>query len=124
MDLSKDRLREILRFLLVGGGCFLLDYGLLFGLNYLTSSAISFTVSLVVNYILCVTVVFHAGHQSAGKTALFVTTSLMGLGINQACMYVFVEWAGLWYMAAKIGAAAVVTVWNYVTKRLVLKGGH
>lgn len=130
MDLSKDRLREIFRFLLVGGGCFLLDYGLLFGLteyggcNYLTSSAISFTVSLVVNYILCVTVVFHAGHQSAGKTALFVTTSLMGLGINQACMYVFVEWAGLWYMAAKIGAAAVVTVWNYVTKRLVLKGGH
>ena len=127
---SGDRLWEIVRFLLVGGGCFLLDYGLLFGLteygecNYLTSSAISFTVSLVVNYILCVTVVFHAAHQSARQTALFVATSLAGLAINQVCMYGFVELAGLWYMAAKIGAAAVVTIWNYITKRLVLKGSN
>lgn len=127
---SGDRLWEIVRFLLVGGGCFLLDYGLLFGLteyggfNYLTSSAISFTVSLVVNYILCVTVVFRARHQSVRQTALFAATSLAGLAINQACMYVFVDVAGIWYMLAKIGAAAVVTVWNYITKRLVLKGGH
>lgn len=125
-----ERLREIVRFLLVGGGCFLLDYGMLFGLTefagvpYLVSSAISFTVSLVVNYILCVTVVFHAGHQSARQTVLFAATSLAGLLINQVCMYAFVELAGLWYMAAKIGAAAVVTVWNYLTKRLVLRGVH
>ncbi len=130
MDLSKERLWEIARFLLVGGGCFLLDYGLLFalteygGFNYLTSSAISFTVSLVVNYLLCVTVVFHAGHQSPKKTALFIATSLAGLAINQGCMYAFVDGLGIWYMAAKIGAAAVVTVWNYITKRLVLRGGH
>lgn len=128
--MSKDRLGEIMRFLLVGGGCFLLDYGMLFvlteyaGVPYLTSSAISFTVSLVVNYLLCVTVVFHTGHQSVGQTALFAATSLAGLAINQACMYGFVELGGLWYMAAKIGAAAVVTVWNYITKRLVLRGGN
>ncbi len=128
--MTKERLWEIIRFLLVGGGCFLLDYGLLFGLteyggfNYLTSSAVSFTVSLVVNYILCVTVVFHAERKSLRQTVLFVATSLAGLAINQVCMYLFVEVAGLWYMLAKIGAAAVVTVWNYITKRLVLRGGH
>ena len=50
-----ERYREIFRFLLVGGGCFLLDYGLLFALTeyggfmYLVSTAISFTVSMVVN---------------------------------------------------------------------------
>ncbi len=128
--MTKERLWEIIRFLLVGGGCFLLDYGLLFGLteyggfNYLTSSAVSFMVSLVVNYILCVTVVFHAERKSLRQTVLFVATSLAGLAINQVCMYLFVEVAGLWYMLAKIGAAAVVTVWNYITKRLVLRGGH
>ena len=43
-----SRFHEILRFLLVGGGCFLLDYGLLYvlteyaGLYYLLSSGISF----------------------------------------------------------------------------------
>lgn len=123
-----ERYREIFRFLLVGGGCFFLDYGLLFALTeyggfmYLVSSAISFTVSLVVNYILCATVVFHARHQTVRQTVLFGATSLAGLAINQGCMYVFVDVAGLWYMIAKIGAAAVVTVWNYITKRLVLRG--
>lgn len=126
--MTKERLWEIFRFLLVGGGCFLLDYGLLFvlteygGLPYLDSSAISFTVSLVVNYILCVTVVFHARRQTPKQAFLFLATSVMGLVINQGCMWFFVEIGGLWYMFAKIGAAAVVTIWNYVTKRLVLRG--
>lgn len=125
--MSKERIWEIFRFLLVGGGCFLLDYGLLYGLteygglSYLTSSAISFTASLAVNYVLCVTVVFHARHQTPKQAALFLITSVMGLGINQGCMWFFVEITGLWYMFAKIGAAAVVTVWNYITKRLILR---
>ena len=125
--MGRERLAEIVRFLLVGGGCFVLDYGLLFVLTefydfpYLISSAISFTVSLIVNYLLCVTVVFHAKNQSASKTFWFVVTSLAGLLVNQFCMWFFVEIAGLWYMIAKIGAAAVVTIWNYFTKRLVLK---
>ena len=66
--------------------------------------------------------VFHARHQTLRQTVLFGATSLAGLAINQGCMYVFVDVAGLWYMIAKIGAAAVVTVWNYITKRLVLRG--
>ena len=125
--MSRERLAEIFRFLLVGGGCFVLDYGLLYiltefyGFPYLISSAISFTVSLVVNYLLCVTVVFHAKNQSASKTFWFIVTSLAGLLVNQICMWFFVEIAGLWYMFAKIGAAAIVTIWNYITKRIVLK---
>jgi putative flippase GtrA len=125
--MTRDRLHEIIRFLAVGGGCFLLDYGLLFiltafaGVPYLISSGISFTVSLVVNYILCVSFVFRTGRQTARQTALFVMTSVAGLAVNQFCMWFLVEQAGLYYMVAKIGAAAIVTLWNYVTKRLVLK---
>ena len=124
--MQNQRLAEIIRFLFVGGGCFLLDYGLLYyltesiGIPYLLSSAISFTVSLVVNYLLCVTVVFPAKNQSGKKTFWFIVTSLAGLGVNQICMWFFAEICGLWYMLAKIGAAAVVTIWNYVTKRMVL----
>lgn len=125
--MTKERMSEIIRFLFVGGGCFLIDYGLLYvfteygGFPYLTSSAMSFTISLVINYILCVKVVFRAGHQKPAQTVLFVLTSVAGLAVNQLCMWFFVEIAGLYYMIAKIGAAAIVTLWNYVTKRLVLK---
>ena len=67
---SMDRFWEVFRFLAVGGGCFLLEYILLFtlteygGLPPLVSAPIAFTISLLVNYILCVYVVFHAENQS------------------------------------------------------------
>lgn len=125
---STERFWEVFRFLLVGGGCFLLEYGLLFalteygGLNPLVSAPIAFTVSLVVNYILCVYVVFHAEQQSKKQMALFALTSIIGLGINQVVMWFFIDIIGIWYMFAKVGASAVVMVWNYFTKRYVLHG--
>lgn len=125
---STERFWEVFRFLLVGGGCFLLEYGLLFalteygGLNPLVSTPIAFTVSLVVNYILCVYVVFHAEQQSKKQMALFALTSIIGLGINQVVMWFFIDIIGIWYMFAKVVASAVVMVWNYFTKRYVLHG--
>ena len=125
---STERFCEVFRFLLVGGGCFLLEYGLLFalteygGLNPLVSAPIAFTVSLVVNYILCVYVVFHAEQQSKKQMALFALTSIIGLGINQVVMWFFIDIIGIWYMFAKVVASAVVMVWNYFTKRYVLHG--
>lgn len=125
---STERFWEVFRFLLVGGGCFLLEYGLFFalteygGLNPLVSAPIAFTVSLVVNYILCVYVVFHAEQQSKKQMALFALTSIIGLGINQVVMWFFIDIIGIWYMFAKVVASAVVMVWNYFTKRYVLHG--
>ena len=45
----------------------------------------------------------------------------MGLGINQLSMYLMVEKVGLHYMLAKIVSTALVTVWNFFTKRLAVK---
>lgn len=123
-----ERFHEILRFLIVGGGCFLLEYVLLYmltefaGIPYLTSSAIAFLISLLVNYLLCVTVVFHTGKRMKMEMFLFFATSAAGLGINQMTMWFFVEIAGLWYMFAKVIASGIVMIWNYATKRYILKG--
>ena len=62
---SEERFWEVFRFLLVGGGCFVLEYVLLYtlteygGLPPLYSAPIAFTVSLILNYFLCVSFVFH-----------------------------------------------------------------
>lgn len=123
---SEKRFWEVFRFLAAGGSCFVLEYVLLYtltefgGLDPLVSAPIAFTISLAVNYILCVTVVFHAEQQSASQMFFFVATSLMGLGINQLVMWVFIDLAGLWYMFAKVIASAVVMIWNYFTKRYIL----
>ncbi len=132
MDLLKnipkgERFWEIFRFLAVGGFCFVLEFALLYslteygGLAPLLSAPIAFTISLIVNYILCVTIVFETKHQTKNQMFLFVVTSLMGLGVNQITMWFFIEVVGLWYMIAKVIAAAVVMIWNYVTKRMILR---
>ena len=112
---SAERFHEILRFLIVGGGCFLLEYVLLYmltefaGIPYLTSSAIAF-------------LIFHTGKRTKMEMFLFFATSAAGLGINQMTMWFFVEIAGLWYMFAKVIASGIVMIWNYATKRYILKG--
>ena len=127
--MEKDRLYEIIRFALVGGASFVVDYALLYictewlGIHYLYSAAISFTVSVIVNYWLCVVFVFRgAGKQTGRQAALFIGSSIAGLGINQVCMWLFVEKFGLHYMLAKIGATFIVMFWNYVMKRKAVKG--
>ena len=122
--MNRMRFAEILRFCVVGGLSFLVDYGLLYfcteycGVRYLYSSAISFSVSVVVNYWLCIRFVFREiGRQNSRQVLLFAGSSLVGLGINQICMWFFVEKLGIYYMFAKILATLIVTFWNYVMKR-------
>lgn len=124
---STERFWEVFRFLVVGGSCFLLEYFLLFaltefvGFDPLISAPIAFTISLIVNYILCVYVVFHAENQSGRQMFFFILTSIMGLGINQLVMWFFIDIIGIWYMFAKVIASAIVMIWNYFTKRYILK---
>lgn len=125
---GQGRGAEILRFLLVGGGCFVFDYGLMVllteavGLYYLWSSGLSFTASVVLNYWLCVRFVFtEVGHQTPRQMAMFIGSSVTGLLLTQLCMYVQVDVLGIWYTVAKFVAAGIVAVWNYVWKRKAVR---
>ncbi|MBQ3433929.1 MAG: GtrA family protein [Selenomonadaceae bacterium] len=127
--MTRERMLEIVRFCFVGGVSFLMDYGLLFvltefvGLYYLYSSAISFSVTVVFNYWLCVIYVFKgAKKQTTRQAIIFFGTGVIGLGLNQLCMWFFVDVVKVHYMLAKIFATAIVTIWNYVTKRKAVTG--
>jgi len=127
--MSRERLMEFVRFCFVGGLSLLVDYAVLYsltewaGMYYLHSSAISFGVSVVFNYWLCVQYVFKgAKKQTTRQAIIFFSTGVVGLGLNQLCMWFFVDVAGVHYLIAKLGATVIVTAWNYVTKRKVVKG--
>lgn len=127
--MSRERFLEFVRFCFVGGLSLIVDYAVLYsltewaGMYYLHSSAISFGVSVVFNYWLCVQYVFKgAKKQTPRQAIIFFSTGVVGLGLNQLCMWFFVDVAGLHYLIAKLGATVIVTAWNYVTKRKVVKG--
>lgn len=125
----KRLLTQIIRFGMVGFLCFFIDYGLLLaltelgGINYLVSSAISFSVSVVVNYLLSMKFVFQAKERESRlhEFVLFVILSLIGLGINQLVMWFAVEKLGIWYQLSKIGATAIVMIYNFITRKLILE---
>ena len=124
----KKLIAQIIKFGLVGFLCFFIDYGIMVflteiaGVHYLLSSGISFTVSVIVNYILSLTYVFETENGNRVKEfVIFVVLSVIGLGINQLLMWFCVDILGIFYMISKIGATAVVMVYNFVTRKVVLE---
>jgi len=125
----KRLMEQIIKFGFVGFLCFFIDYGVMvfltevFRIDYLVSSGISFTVSVIVNYILSITFVFETDKDKnkLKEFVIFVLLSVIGLGINEACMWLAVGAAGIHYMISKIGATAVVMVYNFVTRKIFIE---
>lgn len=125
----KKLFQQIARFGVIGVLAFAIDYGFLYaftewlGIYYLISSVLSFSISVIFNYIASVLWVFDV-KQETSKTRnfiLFIVFSVIGLGINQLVMWLGVESLGLHYMLVKIFATAVVMVWNFVTRKKMLE---
>lgn len=124
----KELINQIAKFGVVGIIATLIDYILLFILTdvfkiyYMTSSIISFSVSLIFNYIASIKWVFNVEHKQTYKDGLlFLIFSLIGLWINQEVMYLTVEKLGIYYMISKIFATGIVMVWNFITRKIFIE---
>lgn len=129
MNKVKKELMQFGRFGLVGTLCFCIDYGLMVLLkeshivSYFGASALSFTVSVVVNYILSMRFVFQ-GKSDLSKIqemVIFVSLSLVGLAFNQMIMWIAVDFFGIFYAVAKILSSLLVTVYNFISRKLFLE---
>ena len=122
-------IEQMIKFGFVGFLCFFIDYGIMVlltevaGIVYLVSSACSFTVSVIVNYILSVTFVFETDKEKSRikEFIVFVFLSIIGLGINQLCMWFGVELLHISYLIVKIGATAVVMVYSFTCGKLIIE---
>jgi len=139
-----NRLKEIIKFAFTGGVCFLIEYATLVILKewlhvpVVAATPVAFLVSVVFNYLLCIKWVFDGAQEGSKKAQLgFLITSVMGLFLNWAIMWALTALFGedlliftilgvqiKMYMVNKVIATALVMVWNYFTKRYVLRKGN
>ncbi len=129
----KKLISQILKFGAVGFLCFFIEYGILValvelaGVPVLVSNVIAFVVSMTVNYILSITVVFDAKKEGSKlkQFVVFVVFSVIGLGINQFIMWAGTAWLSQYmnraYMLVKIFATAVVMVYNFITRKIFIE---
>ena len=137
-----NRLNEIIKFAFTGGVCFLIEYAALILLKewlhlpVVAATPVAFLISVVFNYLLCVKWVFDGAKEGSKKAQLgFVVTSGIGFFLNWFLMWALTALLGedavlltlfgvevKVYMVNKVIATGLVMVWNYLTKRWLLKG--
>ncbi len=119
---------QLLRYTLVGGIAFAVDFSTLvlltelMGIHYLVSAAAGFATGLATNYGLSVSWVFNRHRLSSRRLefALFGTIGLVGLGLNELFIYAFTEWAGIHYIYSKFLTTVLVYLWNFGARKVVL----
>lgn len=122
---------QFARYLVVGGFAAVIDFASLYsltefaGLHYLASAAIAFLLGLAANYLLSRTWVFDQRRiaNSTMEFVVFAAIGVVGLGLNEAIMWVAQEKVHLHYMIGKAISAAMVLLWNFGARRVLLFSG-
>jgi len=130
---SRHRMTRLLwqfaRFLIVGLASFAIDYGLyvllfqVLGVHYLVASTISFSVSLIVNYILTLKFVFdaRAERRIVREFLAYIGLNIIALGLNQLILYLAVDVFGASPFVGKLIATAIVLVYNFISRKLLIE---
>lgn len=121
-------LLQLIKFGIVGVIAAIVDVGVLVILKELMSvevllaSAISFSVSVTVNYILSMAFVFKGKEQSKIKEfVIFVILSAGGLCLNQLILWAGDRFTTIYYLAVKFLAMIIVPIYNFITRKIFLE---
>ena len=122
---SENERVRILCYLVIGGTAALFEWALVYlfavrlGLNYLLSTGLAYLCSTVCHYIATNCFVFDSGVRYSRKKESFLVliVSTLGLLLNLLLMRLFVGALGGSVMPSKILASALVTIWNYLSRK-------
>ncbi len=128
-DKMKKLLNQIFRFAIVGFIATLIDFAFLYifkefcHFNTIISNTMSFTISVIYNYIASVKWVFNVNKEKSKRTnfILFIIFSVVGLLFNDLIMYLCVDRLNIYYLISKIIATIIVMIFNFITRKLFLE---
>ena len=128
--IMKTSLKQVFNFVIVGALAFVIDYTILFvlkefaGILYLVAAGISFSVSVIFNFYFSMRFVFDAKDKNKKEQfVIFLTTSIIGLVLNEIGLWGFVEKINIDYKLAKLIITAIVMVFNFTTRKILFEHG-
>jgi putative flippase GtrA len=136
----KKLIEQLMKFGVVGIIAFFIDWGILnllvgvFHMHNVLASTISFTISLVFNYLASMKYVFKHREDMAKwmEILIFFVSSVIGLGINELIIWVSTLGVDqtqhakylLMTNVGKLVATVVVSIWNFVIRKWLLDDTH
>ncbi len=115
--------RQFLSFLVIGGGCTLIQYMILYslteflGLAPVISSSIGYVLSAILNYLLNRQLTFGSERKHSESVPRFFAISVAGLIINAVIVYSSQTVGGVHYLIAQIISTIIVLFWNFYANR-------
>ena len=121
---------RIVRYFFVGATAAAVDIGLFglavkgIGLPWFPVAIFSFVLATAVNYVLSIRYVFDSGVRFAyhHEMLLVFLVSAIGLVINQAVLWVLINYTTTDVVLAKIASTICVFFWNYGARRRFIFG--
>ena len=126
---NEKLLLQIFKFVIVGGTATILDWIIyyicynFFHIEPLIANIISFTISVIYNYIASVTWVFDVNKEKDSKRnfVLFIIFSVIGLGLNELILFICIDKIHIMDLISKVIATAIVMVFNFITRKKFLE---
>lgn len=125
----KKLIAQIMKFVLVGGLSFVFDFIIyyiltnFFSIYYLVAGFFSFSLSVIFNYLMSMKYVFKSKDdlKKSHEFVIFVTLSVLGLGLNLLSLYILVDLFKMNDLVAKVFVAGIVMIFNFVTRKIFLE---
>lgn len=125
----KRLFKQIVAFTLVGLAATAIDFSIYFvltylGLYHLVSATIAFILATLFNYRASLSYVFESKFKDQNNVMeliLFVLLSIIGLALTVFFLWLFVDYFQFSHLLGKILATAIVMVWNFVSRKLLIE---
>ena len=132
IKISKDQynlLAQIFKFFIVGVVATIIDFIIYYicynkiNLDPLIANIISFSISVIYNYIASVKWVFDTDKNKNKKVLFieFISLSILGLLLTELLLFIFINKLSFNEMVSKIIATIVTMVFNFITRKIFIE---
>lgn len=130
-DKSSNIYIQLFRYVLAGGTAFVVDFGLLYtltnwlGVHYMVSTVISYTIGLIITYLLSIYWIFDKRRTNNRLMEFFIFSliGLVGLSLTSFFMFLLTDILGIYYLLSKLATTIIVFIWKFIAKKFILFRG-